>query len=147
MPEDQLLFPKVIDDVAFGLVRRGTPALEAYGKATQVLDSLGVAGLAEAPLHHLSHGQKLRVALAGALIAEPSMLLLDEPSAGLDPPGRRGLVRVLAAESAAMLVATHDFEFAARLCTRFILLDQGRIAFDGANLAEVARRWESDEGA
>jgi energy-coupling factor transporter ATP-binding protein EcfA2 len=147
VPEDQLLFPKVIDDVAFGLVRRGTPAREAYGRAAQVLDALGVAGLAEAPLHHLSHGQKQRVALAGALVTDPPVLLLDEPSAGLDPPARRGLVRVLAAESAAMLVATHDFDFAARLCTRFVMLDEGRVAFDGANLAEVVRHWESHEGA
>ena len=145
VPEDQLLFPKVVDDVAFGLLRRGLSPPEAAEKAMGALDALGVARLAESPLHHLSHGQKQRVALAGALAADPRLLLLDEPSAGLDPPGKRALAAVLGRLDASMLIATHDLDFAETLCTRFIMLDQGRIVFDGAGAHEVEGRWASEE--
>ncbi len=145
VPEDQLLFSRVVDDVEFGLLRRGRSSSEATAKAVQTLDELGVAHLAESPLHHLSHGQKQRVALAGALAADPHLLLLDEPSAGLDPPGKRVLARLLERPGAAMLVATHDLDFAARVCKRFIMLDQGHIVFDGADTATVLQRWEMGE--
>jgi len=141
VPEDQLLFPKVIEDVAFGLLRKGIEADEAMPRAKQILDSLGIAHLTESPLHHLSHGQKQRVALAGALVTNPPLLLLDEPSAGLDPPGKRTLVRMLSRLDAAMLVATHDLDFAASLCTRFIMLDQGKIVLDGNDAEAVRSRW------
>jgi cobalt/nickel transport system ATP-binding protein len=143
VPEDQLLFPRVIDDVAFGLVARGVAAAEAAGRARRCLAALGVEPLAEAPLHRLSHGQKQRVALAGALVGEPPLLLLDEPTAGLDPPARRDLARFLGTLDAAMLIATHDLEFAARVCSRFLLLEDGRIAVDTPDVAGVACRWEA----
>ncbi len=142
VPEDQLLFPRVLDDVAFGLRRRGVPAPEAAERARKALDALGIERLADSPLHHLSHGQKQRVALAGALVTGPSLLLLDEPSAGLDPPGKRALAALLDRLDATMILATHDLDFAASLCTRFLMLVEGRIAFDGKDAAEVKRRWE-----
>jgi cobalt/nickel transport system ATP-binding protein len=142
VPEDQLLFPKVIDDIAFGLLRRGLPHPEVIARARQTAAELGLAGQTESPLHHLSHGQKQRVALAGALVADPALLLLDEPSAGLDPPGKRALAAVLGHRQAAIITATHDLDFAARLCTRFVLLDQGRFVLDTTNLAEIERRWD-----
>jgi len=141
VPEDQLLLPKVIEDVAFGLLRQGVGAGEAFARARQSLDSLGIVHLAESPLHHLSHGQKQRVALAGALVTRPPLLLLDEPSAGLDPPGKRVLIRLLSALDAAVLVATHDLDFASCLCGRFIMLDQGRIVLDGTDAEAVRSRW------
>lgn len=140
VPEDQLLFPKVADDAAFALVRKGMKSKEAGARAREVLAQLGVGDLADSPLHHLSHGQKQRVALAGALVTSPPLLLLDEPSAALDPPGKRNLARFLAAQDAAMVVATHDLEFAAALCTRYVLLEAGRIAYDGAEAAVIAER-------
>jgi cobalt/nickel transport system ATP-binding protein len=143
VPEDQLLFPRVIDDVAFGLVRRGLARDEAARRAGRSLASLGVGGLGESSLHRLSHGQKQRVALAGALVAEPPLLLLDEPSAGLDPPGKRRLARLLGSLEAAMLIATHDLEFARGLCNRFVLLEGGRVAVDDADPDAVVRRWEA----
>ena len=141
VPEDQLLFPRVIDDVAFGALHRGRSLTEALTAARQTLETLDVSHLADSPLHHLSHGQKLRVALAGALVAGPSLLLLDEPSAGLDPPGNRALAAVLRSQPAAMLIATHDLDFAERVCTRFLLLQAGRIVLDGTEAAEIRQRW------
>jgi cobalt/nickel transport system ATP-binding protein len=142
VPEDQLLFPRVIDDVAFALVRQGWAKDKASAKAAEVLQSLGIGHLAESAVHHLSHGQKQRVALAGALVAQPSLLLLDEPSAGLDPPGKTALALLLAGLDAAMLIATHDFAFATRLCTRFIMLEHGRVAFDGGEASDVLCTWK-----
>ena len=140
VPEDQLLFPKVVDDAAFALLRKGMSASQATAKARQVLEALGVGHLADSPLHHLSHGQKQRVALAGALVSSPPLLLLDEPSAALDPPGKRDLARLLGDLDAAMVVATHDLDFAASFCTRFIMLERGSVVFDEPDAAEVNRR-------
>lgn len=140
-PEDQLLLPRAVDDVALALRRRGDSPREARRRAAQLLAELGLADLDGRPLAELSHGQKQRVALAGALAAGPPLLLLDEPSAGLDPPGRRHLAHLLGALPAAMLIATHDLEFAARVCRRFLLLQDGILAHDGADLQPVLSRW------
>ncbi|MFH1434164.1 MAG: ABC transporter ATP-binding protein [Pseudomonadota bacterium] len=142
VPEDQLLLPRVIDDVAFGLVRRGMPMKEAEPRAMNILDELQVAHLAKLPLHNLSHGQKLRVALAGVLVTEPELLLLDEPSAGLDPPGRRRLSEYLDGLGSTMLVATHDLEFAKSFCRRFVLLESGRFVMDGPEPDRVSSYWK-----
>jgi cobalt/nickel transport system ATP-binding protein len=123
VPEDQLLFPRVLDDVAFGL--RGRPG-KAETAAHAWLERLGVAHLAGASTHRLSHGEKLRVALAGALAPGPDLLLLDEPSAALDPPGRIALARLLAGLPTTLLIATHDLSFAAEACTHWLLLREGR---------------------
>jgi len=141
VPEDQLLFPTVEEDVAFGLLRRGWSPPEAIRRAREVLHDLGVEDLANAPVHHLSHGEKQRVALAGVLVTSPDLLLLDEPSASLDPPGRRALALLLRGLPTPMLVATHDLDFAARVCTRFLVLDRGRIQVDTGDVEEVARWW------
>lgn len=137
VPEDQLLFANVIDDVAFGLVRRGVRASEAHKKAQHLLDQLGIGNLARASVHQLSHGQKQRVALAGVLVSSPSLLLLDEPSAALDPPSRRAFARLLKTIDAAMLIATHDLVFARSLCDRYVLLRDGNVAYDGTDVAKV----------
>lgn len=127
VPEDQLLFPRVLDDVAFGLLRRGVRPDQAAERARRALASVGAEDLSESAVFRLSHGQKQRVALAGALVARAPLLLLDEPTAGLDPPGRRDLARLLRDIDAAMLVATHDLEFARDVCTRFLHLEGGRL--------------------
>jgi cobalt/nickel transport system ATP-binding protein len=141
VPEDQLLLPTVLDDVSLGLVRRGLPRDAAGARARAALAALGADDLADAPVHRLSHGQKQRVALAGALVIDPGLLLLDEPSAGLDPPARRALAALLAAHPAAVLVATHDLALVRGLCSRHVLLEGGRIAATGQDPGEVARRW------
>ncbi len=135
VPEDQLLFPQVLDDVAFGLRgRRGGEGIPARApdtrRANEIartwLERLGVAHLAGESTHRLSHGEKLRVALAGALAPGPDLLLLDEPSAALDPPARTALARLLADLPATLLIATHDVSFAAAACTHWLLLREGR---------------------
>jgi cobalt/nickel transport system ATP-binding protein len=143
-PEDQLLFPEVIEDAAFGLVRAGIGAAEALETAGRALEKLGVGHLAKSPLHHLSHGQKQRVALAGAIVANPPLLLLDEPTAGLDPPGKRRLTDILVDLDAAALVATHDLDLADRLCSRVLMLDQGTIALDSPGTGEIRLKWKMD---
>ena len=141
-PADQLLFPTPSEDVAFGLRRLGVPPDEAVSRAGRMLDSLGIAHLAKTPLHHLSHGQKQRVALAGALISQPSILLLDEPTAGLDPPARRELGSLLSQMPSAMLIATHDLDFIDRLCMRVLILEDGHLVSDEADTREIRRRWD-----
>lgn len=141
VPEDQLLFPEVAEDVAFGLIRSGAGAEEARDSARRMLERLGIGGLHSFPLHHLSHGQKQRVALAGALVTAPPLLLLDEPSAGLDPPGRLELARLLEANGSAQLIATHDLDFAGRVCTRAVLLEGGTIAPGAATVPDVRNLW------
>ncbi len=134
-PEDQILFPKVVNDVAFSLMRKGVSSSEADEQARVMLDHLEASGLAELSPYQLSHGQRLRVALAGALICKPPLLLLDEPSTSLDTRGKKQLLRVLASVPSALLIATHDIEFAQRVCTRFVILEEGRVQM-------VGTRWD-----
>jgi cobalt/nickel transport system ATP-binding protein len=122
VPEDQILFPNVIDDVAYGLVRKGIALKEAHKKARSALALLGASDYAERSPFQLSHGQRQRVALAGALVTGPAVLLLDEPTSGLDPLGKLSLTEVLRSIKSSILIATHDVEFAARTCSRFLVL-------------------------
>jgi cobalt/nickel transport system ATP-binding protein len=141
VPEDQLLFPKVVEDVAFGLVRSGAAAPEAFDRAREALERLGVGHLADEPVHRLSHGQKQRVALAGAVVNDPPLLLLDEPGAGLDPPGRADLTRNLVELGSTQLIATHDLDLADRLCTRVLLLEGGTLTRDDPDTGAIRAAW------
>lgn len=144
VPEDQVLFPKVRDDVAFGLMKSGIAEEEGSRRVDTVLERLDIGHLAEEAVHHLSHGQIQRVALAGALITDPPVLLLDEPTAGLDPPGKRRLGDILLGLASAVIIATHDLDFADRVASRFLLLEDGTVASDTRTTAEVRKRWESE---
>lgn len=141
-PDDQLLFPHVQQDVAFSLERRGIGRDEAWRRSQETLDRLGVGGCASCAPHTLSQGQRQRVALAGALVSGPELLLLDEPSSALDAVGREELVRLLDAQGAAVVLATHDLAFARRVCRRFVVLEAGRVVEDTAE-ADVARKRET----
>jgi cobalt/nickel transport system ATP-binding protein len=146
-PEDQLLFPRIIDDVAFGLLRRGIAKGEALREAGRALRMLGVSELAEKEPYELSHGQRLRAALAGVLVTRPSLLLLDEATAALDPPGRRALAQLLHETPSAFLLATHDIDTARRCCGRFLVLENGRMVRDTFSLDEVRPLIEPGDGA
>lgn len=138
IPDDQLLFPRVLDDVAFTLRRRGVAEAEAEARSLEALARLQAEHLAEASPYQLSRGERARVALAGTLVAQPSLLLLDEPSSGLDPPGRRLLAEHLADLPSAMLIATHDIQFAADFCHRYIVLESGRVRTTGSDYQQIS---------
>jgi cobalt/nickel transport system ATP-binding protein len=139
VPDDQILFPCVMDDVAFSLERRGVVRKHARERASEVMASLGIVELATCSPHHLSQGQRQRVALAGALASDPPLLLLDEPSASLDPVGKEKLAVLLDSCEAAMLIATHDIAFARRVCRRFVILEAGAVIEDTEDPETVER--------
>jgi len=140
-PDDQVVGLTVEEDVAFGpRARRWSPD-DVKAAVGEALAAVGLAGRESRFPHHLSTGEKRRLGLAGALACRPGLLLLDEPSSGLDPRGRRELADLLAGLPATQVVASHDLALVERLCTRAIVLDDGRSVADapvGAVLADRA---------
>lgn len=119
---DQLFGPTVEEDVAFGPLNLGIPAAEARALAAATLARLGIAALAPRPVHELSGGEQRLVALAGVLAMRPRVLLLDEPTTGLDAATAHRLLEILAATGLAMIVASHDPDCVAALATRRLTL-------------------------
>lgn len=130
-PDDQLFMPTVGEDVAFGPANLGLRGRELDMRVEAALVTVGAADLAPRAPHHLSDGEKRRVALATVLAMEPDVLVLDEPTAGLDPRGRRRLIELLAGLEVTQLVATHDLALVLELCERTVIMDGGRIVADG----------------
>jgi energy-coupling factor transporter ATP-binding protein EcfA2 len=126
-PDDQLFCPTVFEDVAFGPQQLGLPE----ASATEALAQVGLAGFEKRSAHHLSHGEKRRVCLAGVLACRPRILALDEPTSGLDPRGRREFKTLLHKVRATKLVTTHDLDFVAEFCSRVLVLDGGQLVADG----------------
>jgi cobalt transport protein ATP-binding subunit len=130
-PDDQLFSPRVFDDVAFGPLYMGLDEAEVRRRVGEALVSVGMSGFEERRPHELSIGERKRVALATVLSMNPRLLALDEPSAGLDPRARRGLINLLAELPQAMLVSTHDMHLVHDLFGRIIVMDAGAIVADG----------------
>ncbi len=130
-PDDQLFSHSVFDDVAFGPMYMGCGQEEVERRVEQALGSVGMLPARDRVSHHLSQGEKKRVAIATVLAMDPEILVLDEPSAGLDPRSRRELIQLLRALPQTMLVASHDMHMVAELFPRMIIIDQGRIVADG----------------
>ena len=130
-PDDQLFMPTVGEDVAFGPLNLGAASDEATARVEAALREVRMEHVAERAPHQLSLGQRRRVAIATVLAMDPALLVLDEPSASLDPRARRELLDVLERIPATLLVVTHDLPFAAELCERAVILSGGRIAADG----------------
>jgi len=137
-PDDQLFMPTVGQDVAFGPANLGATGADLDRVVADALALVGMAGAADRPPHHLSLGQRRRVALATVLSMDPSVLVFDEPSANLDPFARRELVEIVTALARTTIVVTHDLLYAAELCPRSVILDDGRIVADGPTLELLA---------
>ena len=130
-PDDQLFMPTVHDDVAFGPANLGLTGDELEARVNWALDLVGMSEFSDRPPHHLSFGQRRRVAVATVLAMEPEILVLDEPSSNLDPASRRELAEILTSLDITMLMVTHDLPYALQLCPRSVILDGGVIAADG----------------
>jgi cobalt/nickel transport system ATP-binding protein len=130
-PDDQLFMPTVADDVAFGPAHAGLRDAELDERVTAALAAVGMDAQRDATPHHLSFGQRRRVAIATVLATRPDVLVLDEPTANLDPAARRELTDVLESLDITLLVVTHDLPYALELCERAVILDGGRVTADG----------------
>ncbi|MEN8655753.1 ABC transporter ATP-binding protein [Streptomyces sp. 21So2-11] len=130
-PDDQLFMPTVREDVAFGPAAGGMRGPELEACVAKALGQVGMAGFADRPPHHLSFGQRRRVAVATVLAMEPEILVLDEPSSNLDPASRRELADILRSLDVTVLMVTHDLPYALELCPRAVVLSDGVIAADG----------------
>ncbi|CAN5536776.1 hypothetical protein BH10ACT1_BH10ACT1_38540 [soil metagenome] len=139
-PDDQLFLPTVRDDVGFGPSAQGLAGDELDARVASALDVVGLTDLADRAPHQLSLGERRRAALAGVLAMHPEVLVLDEPTANLDPASRRDLVEVVRGLEVTTLVVTHDLPLALELCPRSVVLARGRIAADGPTAGLLANR-------
>ena len=133
-PDDQLFMPTVRDDVAFGPTNLGLRGAELEARVDEALDAVGMRALGDRPPHHLSFGQRRRVAVSTVLAMHCDVLVLDEPSSNLDPASRRELLDVLSALPVTVVVVTHDLPFALELCERSVVLDAGSVVHDAHTL-------------
>ncbi len=137
-PDDQLFSPTVFDDVAFGPIYQGLSGAEVHERVDEALRMVHMESYRQRVSHHLSVGEKKRIAIATVLSMQPQILALDEPSAGLDPRARRGLIELLRELPQAMLIATHDLAMVRELLPRTVIMDGGQIAADGSTQAVLS---------
>jgi cobalt/nickel transport system ATP-binding protein len=130
-PDDQLFSPTVFEDVAYGPVYMGLAESEVRARVSRALGMMNVQEYAPRVSHHLSLGEKKRIAISTVLAMDPVVLVLDEPSAGLDPRSRRTLIRLLDGLDPTMLISTHDLRLVSELCPRTVILDRGLVVADG----------------
>jgi cobalt/nickel transport system ATP-binding protein len=130
-PDDQLFSPTVFEDVAFGPLHMGLPEAEVRARVAAALAQVGMSEYSTRLSHHLSVGEKKRIAIATVLSMAPEILVLDEPSAGLDPRARRQLITLLRELPLTMLVSTHDMLMVRELFPRMVIVDEGRLVADG----------------
>lgn len=133
-PDDQLFSPTVYEDVAFGPLYQGLSPQEVQQRVEEALAAVHMQEYARRVSHHLSVGEKKRIAIATVLSMNPEVLVLDEPSAGLDPRARRSLIHLLNELPLTMLVSTHDIAMVAELFPRMVIMDEGSIVADGETL-------------
>jgi len=137
-PDDQLFMPTVAEDVAFGPTNLGLRGAALFARVDEALAAVGMSEHRDRAPHHLSFGQRRRVAVATVLAMRPEILVLDEPSSNLDPASRRELAEILLSLDVTVLMVTHDLPYALQLCPRSVILDQGEIVADGETRALLA---------
>jgi cobalt/nickel transport system ATP-binding protein len=130
-PEDQLFSLNVFEDVAFGPVNMGFSEEEIGRRVKQALQKVGMRGYEKRSSHHLSIGEKKRIAIATVLSLDPEILALDEPTSSLDPRGKWALIELLRNLPVTKIIASHDLDLVACLCDRVVILDEGIIVADG----------------
>jgi cobalt/nickel transport system ATP-binding protein len=130
-PDDQLFCPTVFDDVAFGPLNLRLPSDEVRRRVAHALSEVGMSGYDKRSAFHLSLGEKKRISIATVLSMEPEILVLDEPTSELDPRGRRNLIALVRQLDKTVIVATHDLDLVFDLCQRCLILNDGKIVYDG----------------
>jgi cobalt/nickel transport system ATP-binding protein len=134
-PDDQLFMPSVRADVEFGPANLGLRGAALEARVVGALDRVGMVDFIDRPPHHLSFGQRRRVAVATVLAMEPEILVLDEPSSNLDPASRRELADIIRSLDVTVLMVTHDLPYAYELCPRSVVLSDGVVVADGQTRA------------
>ncbi len=144
-PDDQIFMPRVWDDVAFGPINMDLPENEVNARVREALQKVHLEGMEDRVPHHMSYGEKKRIAIAGVLAMKPEILLLDEPTANLDPKGRAELIEILRSLDNTMIIATHDVNVASVMVERALVLNKLKMAegtlreiFSQASLLEEA---------
>lgn len=130
-PEDQLFSLNVFDDVAFGPINMGYSESEVKRHVAEALEWVGMAGYEERSPHHLSVGEKKRIAIATVLSLDPEILVIDEPTSNLDPRSKWSLIKLLKQLPMTKIIATHDLELVKASCQRTVVMDEGKIVADG----------------
>jgi len=131
-PDDQLFSPTVFEDVAFGPMNMGYSEAEVEQAVKLSLELVGMTGFEKRSPHHLSVGEKKRIAMATVLSMSPEVLVIDEPTSNLDPRGKWDIIEVLKGLSVTKIVVSHDLEMVEALCCRTVIIDRGRVVADGA---------------
>jgi len=130
-PEDQLFSLNVFDDVAFGPISMGYPEPEVRQRVTRALEWVGMGGYEQRSPHHLSFGEKKRIAIATVMSLDPEVLVIDEPTSNLDPRSKWALIELLEQLQMTKIIATHDLELVRVLCQRTVVMDEGKVVADG----------------
>ena len=139
--DEQLFMPTVLEDVAFGPLNQGIAPPKVIDKAKSALKQVGMEHALDKAPYHLSAGEKRKVAVAGVLAMQPEILVLDEPTTFLDPPGQANLLHLLRELPQAKLIVTHNIHFASALAERAVFFDKGKLVADGP-IAEIVRRFD-----
>ncbi len=133
-PDDQLFAPTVLEDVAFGPMNMGLSKEEVEDRVKEALIRVGMEGFEKKPPHHLSGGQKKRVAIAGILAMKPKIMVLDEPTSGLDPKGASQILRLLYKlnkEGITIVISTHDVDLVPLYASKVYIISEGKIIKEG----------------
>ncbi len=130
-PDDQLFSPTVFDDVAFGPINMGYDEAQVRDAVAKALELVGMSGFEKRSPHHLSIGEKKRIAIATVLSMSPDVLVIDEPSASLDPKGKWDFIDFLKNLSWTKIIVSHDLELVETLCRRIVVMEKGSIVADG----------------